>query len=310
MRAKVVMIEAGSADQGQRIDNYLFKYFKRVPKSRIYRAIRGGEVRINGKRVKAVYKLIEGDVIRVPPIQQAVDDGDEAQLIIGQKEKDDMKARIIYEDDQYIIFNKNSGEAVHKGSGVKMGLIDKFQSVYGKEIYLAHRLDKDVSGCIMLTKNREAKKEIQAVWGTNKVEKKYWALVFLDSNTNKKEGDVFDIKLSLRSESGKMQNASSEIRILEVLAGYALLEVNLKTGRKHQIRRHLSESGMPIVGDCKYGNFKEKKSLSKSNIKVRLMLHARSLKIDAERSVSVLAEISEDFNSVCMLLRQKNRFSC
>ncbi|MEC8882509.1 MAG: RluA family pseudouridine synthase [Pseudomonadota bacterium] len=307
MRAKVVMIEAGNADQGQRIDNYLFKYFKRVPKSRVYRAIRGGEVRINGKRVKAVYKLIEGDVIRVPPIQQAVDDGDEAQLIIGQKEKDDMKARIIYEDDQYIIFNKNSGEAVHKGSGIKIGLIDKFQCVYGKEIYLAHRLDKDVSGCIMLTKNREAKKEIQAVWGTNKVEKKYWALVFLDSNTNKKEGDVFDINLSLKSENGKMQNARSEIEVLEVCSGYALLEVSLKTGRKHQIRRHLSESGMPIVGDCKYGNFSENKSFVKNNGEGRLMLHARSLKIDKKDGVFCIAEISKDFNMVLKLLGLKNK---
>lgn len=302
MKNSVMWVNVEDEDQGQRIDNYLMKHFKGVPRSRVYRSIRSGEVRVSSRRIKAAYKLARGDCIRVPPwYHQSELRGDQGVKLSAGKKKSYME-RVIYEDSRLLVINKPVGEAVHSGSQVVCGLIEQLQSIYGKNLYLVHRLDKDVSGCLMLAKGRAVKAEIQNIWSTEKVEKKYWAVVFLQSeslqkNLFKNQSMVLDSSLS--TENGCLQAAVTRIHVLKINDSYAWLEVALETGRKHQIRRHLANADMPIVGDNKYGCFVKNKVLKKTfGLNPGLMLHARSLSITRTDVLSLQAEPDRNFEKI------------
>lgn len=259
-------------DDGQRVDNYLLKIAKGVPKSRVYRAIRSGEVRVNKKRVKQNQRLVENDILRVPPL--TVKEWSGRAVVLAEWERKKIQQSILAEEGDYIFINKPAGISVHSGTGESVGLIDRVQAFYADSLYLVHRLDRDVSGCLMIAKNRKGLVEIQNVWNSHLVNKIYHAIVFYDGREFEKI-----ITSDIMSKAGKRQQAKTVIKVLEAYSGYLLLEVQIETGRKHQIRKHLSGVGLPIVGDEKYGDFRKNRSSLVGGGCPGLMLHAHEISI-------------------------------
>jgi 23S rRNA pseudouridine955/2504/2580 synthase len=267
-KAKWVVV--GEEGEAQRIDNFLLRELKGVPKSHVYRVLRSGEVRVNSGRVKPDYRLRIGDKVRIPPVR------------VG--EKPTVKLRpldlpINYEDDALLVVDKPSGVAVHGGSGVSFGVIESLRAArpQAKFLELAHRLDRDTSGLLILCKKRSALVELHRMLREGEVGKVYLAVV----------KGVAKKRLELRESLHKYVTASGERRVAVQPEGvkaftkarklkdngeFSLLEVELLTGRTHQIRVHLAHAGHPIVGDDKYGDFALNREL-----KQRLLLHAARL---------------------------------
>ena len=252
-------IEIDENHDGQRIDNYLISYYKGVPKSRIYKAIRKGEVRINKKRIKQTDRIHQGDFVRVPPLKTA-----ENKLVILDKNKLDLSwldAAILYEDEGLMAINKPAGLAVHGGSGVKASLVDYLKVIRPNQyLKLVHRLDKATSGCILIAKNRQALLDLQQLFKDKKVQKHYVALAVgqmkkgectVRSYLSKVRHGESGVKI-IETADGKL--AISHIRIREIGRTLTLLDVKIETGRMHQIRVHCQSKKVPILGDEKYGN--------------------------------------------------------
>ena len=256
-------------DAGQRLDNFLSARYKTVPKSRIYRAIRKGEVRVNKSRAKQTLRLAVGDVVRVPPMAVF-----ESVPMLGDVENP--SPDVIYQDDNYMIVNKPPGVPVHSGSKFHRGVIDAICACYGDSLRLVHRLDKDVSGCLVVAKNRQSLLSLQRLWSTNAVKKIYHAVVFYDEFP-----EFTQIDTDLKTESGRMQSAKTEFVVLDRHSSFLLLEVHLHTGRKHQIRRHLSSVGLPIIGDKRYGDFTRNRRFA-SVLPKSIGLHARKITLDID----------------------------
>ena len=286
---------------GQRLDNYLQRELKGVPKSRIYRIIRKGEVRINGKRVQASTRLVAGDKLRVPPIRKSIKSP-------TRQVKLNLEKTIIYENNIIIIINKPAGIAVHGGSGISMGVIETLRANYPTKssLELVHRLDRDTSGCLMIAKNRRYLKALQvALRSTSVINKHYRAIVH--GNWPRRLGSIeapiaknvlsSGERISRVSESGKV--AKTEFNVLARGAGLTLLAVKAITGRTHQIRVHCSHAKHPIVGDTKYGDSDEDKRLAQILGFSRLLLHAERLEVPA----------IEDFPGFCVKAPQGERFS-
>ncbi len=288
---------------GQRIDNYLTSRLKGLPKSRLYRLLRKGEVRVAKKRIKPDYRLQAGDEIRLPPLR--LSEESHAKPISVERTADLMR-RIIFEDDRWIILNKPSGMAVHGGSGVSFGVIEAMRhaciaenktsaavAAAGK-LELAHRLDKDTSGCLVLSKRPSALKTFHTLLRAGEVEKIYWALVRGHWPAHLKKIDAplqkFELKSGERmvavNEEGK--EALTEFKILKRYADTTLLEVTLRTGRTHQIRVHTAHAGYPVVGDEKYGDKIFNKQMRASGCK-RLFLHASKLRFVVPEPKQVIA---------------------
>jgi len=264
---------------GQRLDNYLLRELKGVPKSRIYRIIRKGEVRINGKRVSANCRLVAGDDLRIPPVRVGVKKVYDNPLKSIEK-------TIIYENELILVINKPIGIAVHGGSGVSMGVIESIRAVIpGSDRWeLAHRLDRDTSGCLMIAKNRQYLKLIQAALRErNQIGKYYRAIVHGQWSKRKILIEAPIIKNTLRSgermsrvsDGGKA--SSTGFRLLHSNGEHSLLEVEAITGRTHQIRVHCGYAGFPVVGDSKYGDEAGDKLLKQRLGVRRLLLHADHL---------------------------------
>lgn len=267
-------IDEGSCDQ--RIDNFLCKYLKGVPKSHIYRILRSGEVRVNKKRVDQTYRLQLDDHVRIPPVRVA-----EAQ------DRDYVPALefpILYEDDALLVIDKPSGVAVHGGSGVSFGIIEQLRSArpQAKFLELVHRLDRETSGVLLLAKKRSALISLHEQMRDGKNDKRYLCLVL---------GKWQNIKQHVKLPLHKFNTQNGEKRVMVREDGqashtifalqkswpeFSLLEAQLKTGRTHQIRVHLSHLGFPIAGDDKYGDFARNKELIKQGLK-RMFLHAHSI---------------------------------
>lgn len=264
-------------EDGQRIDNYLFKTLKGIPKSHIYRILRSGEVRVNKKRIDQTYRLQTGDTIRIPPIKTA-----------EREEKHIPSARfdILYEDGSILVINKPAGVAVHGGSGVSFGVIEQLRAMRPQERFLelVHRLDKETSGILVLAKKRSALTRLHEQIREGTVDKRYQALV---------HGNWKNQRQHIRLPLQKYHTADGERRvrvakdgqtshtIFNVLKHYpdfTLLEAELKTGRTHQIRVHLASSGFVIAGDDKYGNYELNRQLQKGkkgeDALKRMFLHA------------------------------------
>lgn len=272
---------------GQRIDNYLQKILKGVPKSHIYRILRSGEVRINSRRVDATYRLQTGDKLRLPPLRTAVP----AAKPAPGTGKAVVTGKVLLEDDDLLILDKPGGVAVHGGSGVSRGVIEQLRLARPqlRFLELVHRLDRDTSGVLMLAKKRAALTGLHAQLREGRVRKHYQALVIGKWTDAKRKVELGLHKYVSSSgerrvvvdEEGKA--AETIFRLVKKLPGFSLLDAELKTGRTHQIRVHLSHIGFPIAGDDKYGDFGANKLLASQGLK-RMFLHAASLEFSHPRS--------------------------
>jgi 23S rRNA pseudouridine955/2504/2580 synthase len=272
----VTWLEVGEEAEGQRIDNFLLHVAKGVPKSHIYRILRSGEVRVNKGRVAVEYRLKVGDVVRVPPIRiaQAPD-----QALVPAREFE-----IVFEDDAMIIVNKPAGVAVHGGSGVSFGVIEQLRRARpeARLLELAHRLDRDTSGLLIVAKKRSALTRLHDQFREGAIAIRYLALVkgvwrnplqHVRAPLLKYLTDGGERRVSVDPEG---KESHSIVRLQKQWRDFSLVEVELKTGRTHQIRVHLAHLGYPIAGDDKYGDFALNKALQKMGLK-RMFLHAARL---------------------------------
>jgi len=248
-------------DAGQRLDNYLFKIAKGVPKSHVYRIIRGGEVRINRKRVDATYRIMAGDEVRMPPLRVAA-----PRPMSGVRPA---QFPVLFEDEHILVINKPAGVAVHGGSGVSFGVVEQLRAhglqtrPNGAFLELVHRLDRDTSGLLMLAKKRSALTALHEAMREGRVDKRYLALV-AGHWPNARQHVKAPLEKYLINNGERRVRVSADgmpahtiFSLRERLGPYSLLEAELKTGRTHQIRVHLAHLGFPIVGDDKYGDHVE-----------------------------------------------------
>ena len=262
---------------GQRLDNYLIKLLKGVPKSRIYRIIRKGEVRVNKGRKKADYKLKAEDLIRIPPIRTST----EKEIKPSQSLLKLLENAVLYEDKGMLIINKIHGMSVHGGSGISVGIIEALKSQYKEPIELVHRLDRATSGCLILAKKRSVLKSLHSQLVNHQLEKRYTALV---KDTWSKKKHTIDAPIYQNSRYSVIDSKGKDslshfhpIKNFELGEFNAsLVEVSIETGRTHQIRVHAKFAGHPVAQDDKYGDaafdqFMKKKGLN------RLFLHAKTL---------------------------------
>lgn len=276
--------EISSEEEGQRLDNYLIRILKGVPKSHIYRIIRGGEVRVNKKRAQVNSRLHTGDRVRIPPIRLA----ESKEIFVGDGLAKKLKECIIFEDACFLVINKPRGIAVHGGSGLSLGVIEALRKTRQDLTYLEliHRLDKETSGCLLLAKKRSTLRAMHALLEARAIQKTYWALLThrwegkkqvivraaLEKNILKSGERVVSVK-----EEGKASETGFEL--LENYHQSCWVEASPKTGRTHQIRVHSAHLGHVIVGDKKYGALAgEVEGIDNSNN--RLYLHARSVQFE------------------------------
>ena len=290
----VSLITVAEHEAGQRLDNYLIKILKGVPKSHIHRIIRAGEVRLNKKRCKPDSRIQTGDLLRIPPVRTAEkqrSSENRAQAVPARE------FTIIYEDDALLVIDKPAGTAVHGGSGVSFGVIEQIRRARPEARYLelVHRLDKDTSGLLMIAKKRSALVKLHEAIRNDHPKKIYLAL-----GVGKLPNDSFHVKLPLFKYTGaqgeKMvrvsedgQSAHTIFRVLNRfsddllhqvgLSHLTLVQATLKTGRTHQIRVHLQSQQCPIAGDERYGDYQANKRLQKLGLK-RMFLHAAELHLD------------------------------
>ena len=279
VHTKVRKIGIDAEQAGQRIDNFLRRELPGVPKGRLYRILRRGEVRVNGGRIRAEYKLQEGDEVRVPPARVRAP---------GDAPADDLAARmaerIVFEDKKLLVIDKPSGVAVHGGSGISHGVIELMRHARPEltDLSLVHRLDRETSGCLVMAKRRSALRELHARFRDGVVEKNYLALVVGDWQygeqlidkpllvENRKGGERHVIV----SKGGK--SARTRVALSRTFGKYSLLLCAPQTGRTHQIRVHLQALEFPILGDERYGDQAENRLAKKFGLK-RLFLHAQSI---------------------------------
>lgn len=281
-KKSVVYLVVEEEDQGQRLDNYLLRHYKGVPKSHIYRVVRSGEVRVNSKRCEVTYRIQVGDQVRVPPMRVAI--RSESDVEKAAKERTELP--FIYEDGALLAINKPAGIAVHGGSGVSFGVIESLrqQRPLAKFLELAHRLDRDTSGLLLIGKKRSALNALHDMFreAGQVADKRYLILV-----KGRWMNPLQQVKLPLYKyllDSGERRvrvdpEGKPSYTIFRLLARwqrFSLLEGQLKTGRTHQLRVHLAHLGYPILGDEKYGDFPLNKALFKEGLK-RMALHAYSM---------------------------------
>lgn len=264
-------------DDGQRIDNYLFRTCKGVPKSHIYRILRSGEVRVNKKRIDQTYRLQKGDTIRIPPIKVAERE---------EKHVPGASFDILYEDDSILVINKPAGVAVHGGSGVSYGVIEQLRAARpnAKFLELVHRLDKETSGILVLAKKRSALVKLHEQIREGTIDKRYQALVKGNWKNPRQHVKLPLLKYHTADGERRVRVDASGLashtvfNVLKRFPEFTLLEAELKTGRTHQIRVHLASSGHVIAGDDKYGDFELNREIQKGkkgeDALKRMFLHA------------------------------------
>lgn len=288
----VTQIVVDESGDGQRIDNFLAKKLKGVPKSHIYRILRSGEVRVNKGRINASRKLQIDDVVRVPPIRLATKTD---AHIDAKTVKPKFKDVVIYEDDAMLALNKPAGIAVHGGSGISRGVIEqlRIERPQAKFLELVHRLDRDTSGILFIAKKRQALLALHQAIRDNKTDKRYLILVVGEWHAPKQKVTLFLNKYVLQSGERRVrvideekealpdsaQHSETVFYLKQAYEGYSLLEAKLVTGRTHQLRVHLSHLGFPIVGDDKYGSYEHNKKMHKQGLK-RMFLHAAETKLN------------------------------
>ena len=299
----VTWFEVDEHQDGQRIDNFLFSRLKGVPKSRIYRLIREGQVRVNKKRIKAETKLAIADQIRVAPIRY--EQKDESAAPISDKVANGLLARVIYEDEGLMVVNKPSGIAVHGGSGVAYGLIEGLRAATGKKyLELIHRIDRDTSGLVMISKKRSVLKSLQDMLREHKIKKTYAAVVkgnvaldrqLIDAPLHRYELANGERRVCVSPKEGK--EAKTQLNVQERFMHATLVYASPLSGRTHQIRVHGLSIGHPLVGDEKYGH----ETGYNGPKPRRLCLHAMRLEIPGYAMIE--APLPEDMQSLVAQLR-------
>lgn len=281
-KARVEIIE----DQaGQRIDNYLHGLLSNVPKSRVYKMLRSGEVRVNGGRKKPVYRLQQGDRVRIPPHHAGPE---RAPSFISDDVLVQLTDAILFEDSDLLVVDKPAGLAVHGGSGVSFGLIEAMRRIRGERLELAHRLDRDTSGVLLMAKRRAALQALHEAIRSGTMSKRYRLIVH-----GRWPKDLGSVRLPLRkyqTQSGERRVAvaadgkpsETRFQLLERGAEASLLDADLLTGRTHQIRVHAQASGHPIIGDTKYASDAQSRHSNRLGIN-RLCLHAAEVILPWDR---------------------------
>lgn len=300
----------------QRLDNYLLKICKGVPKSHLYRIVRSGEVRVNGKRVEVSYRLQAGDILRLPPIRVAQS---RDEVLAGAELKAELP--ILYEDEALLVIDKPAGIAVHGGSGVSFGVIEALrrQRPQARFLELAHRLDRETSGILLVGKKRSALTALHDMFregglgGGRGADKRYLVLVkgrWMDPLRHARQPllkyllDSGERRVRVSPE-GKPSHTI--FRLLARWQNFSLLEAELKTGRTHQIRVHLADLGYPIAGDEKYGDFETNRLLARSGLK-RMFLHAWKMRFThplKDEGLELEAPVPESLKSFVDLLAQR-----
>ncbi|MGC1853782.1 MAG: 23S rRNA pseudouridine(955/2504/2580) synthase RluC [Candidatus Aquirickettsiella sp.] len=294
---------------GQRLDNFLMSRLKGLPKSRLYRIIRKGELRINKKRVKPDYRLQEGDVIRIPPLRLAPA---VTKNSLNIKLAALLEKAIIFEDTHFLALNKPSGIAVHGGSGIHLGVIESLRLLRPqlKFLELVHRLDRDTSGCLLLAKKSSTLKELHALLRSGEIKKTYIALVagHWPKSLLKVDAPLYKNQLQSGERIVRVQtggkNSLTEFSVQHYYAESTLIAAMPITGRTHQIRVHAQFAKHPIIGDEKYGDKEINKKMRQLGCK-RLFLHASQLEFtlpSIEKTIMLKAELPEDLNQVLTCL--------
>jgi 23S rRNA pseudouridine955/2504/2580 synthase len=305
----VRMVKVPEDRDGQRLDNFLLLQLKGAPRSLVYKLVRSGQVRINGKRAKADSRLAGGDEVRIPPVK--LNEAGEARPV-PKGLLDRLAASIVFEDKAILAVNKPSGLATHGGSGISHGLIESLRALRpGEPLELVHRLDRDTSGVIIIAKKRSALLELQALMRAGEDDegpgKRYLALLVgrvpngtltVDAPLQKSvmQGGERQVRVD---PAGKP--SVSHFKVLERRGGHSFCEVRIETGRTHQIRVHAAHLGHPIAGDDKYGDPEVNKRLAQQVGLKRLFLHAASIEFSLEQGKTpylVNAPLSDDLTTV------------
>lgn len=300
---------------GQRLDNFLFRQLKGVPKTHVYRIVRSGEVRVNKGRAQAETKLNEGDVLRLPPIRVATPSTPALDAAVLHGKTHSTKFMVLFEDEAFMALHKPAGVAVHGGSGIEFGVIEQLRLTRPTERFLelVHRLDRDTSGVLLVAKKRSALRALQDQFRQRETGKTYLSLVKGAWPSKLKVIDQFLHKYLLPDGERRVSVVDSQhpdamrsITLVERLThwqpcldlqqGASLLKVTIKTGRTHQIRVHLAHAGHVIAGDDKYGDFEWNRQLSKLGHK-RMFLHAWQLSLQhpvTHKTMSIRADLPNE----------------
>ena len=295
---KVRKIRIDTEQAGQRIDNFLRRELPGVPKGRLYRLLRRGEVRVNGGRIRAEYKLQEGDEVRVPPARiRAPGDAPSAGLVAK------IADRVLFEDKRLLVIDKPTGIAVHGGSGISHGVIELLRHARPdlRDLSLVHRLDRETSGCLVLAKRRSALRDLHARFREGVVEKNYLGLVIGDWQLGEQ---LIDKPLLVQHRKGGERHvvvssggksAQTRVQLSRTFGKYSLLQCSPQTGRTHQIRVHLQYLGFPLAGDERYGDEEENRRAKKFGLP-RLFLHAQSIAFpdDSGNELHFTSPLAED----------------
>jgi len=304
--AGVSYVEAAPGDAGQRLDNFLARALKGVPRTHVYRLLRKGEVRVNSRRAKPDQRLAAGDRIRLPPVRRApVDAAPRVPLALQTL----VKAAILYEDDDLIVFNKPAGLAVHGGSGMSHGLIEVLRALRpdARELDLVHRLDRETSGCLVVAKHRAALRDLHRQFREGAAEKRYLALLLGRWNLGRKRIDLAlatderrsgERHVAVRATGSPAVSSFAPVQFFGTLA--SLVEVGLDTGRTHQIRVHAAYAGHPVAGDEKYGDAEGNASLRELGL-TRMFLHSSVIGLTrpgTQEPIQISAPLGDDLRAV------------
>ncbi len=304
-KTDVKQVVISSDQSGQRIDNFLQRELSGIPRSRIYQMLRKGEVRVNKGRIKQTYKLQAGDTVRIPPIfsEQA-----KTVPVVSESLASILSEAVLYEDDALMILNKPSGLAVHGGTGQKLGLIEAIRVLQpeNQKLELVHRLDKETSGCLLLAKNMQSLRQVHEDMKSGKVTKLYTALLAgrLERNRVKVNKPLARSKqragerLVGIDEQGK--DSVSIFKTKQFYRDATLVEVELLTGRTHQIRVHSASLGHPVVADSKYGDKAINDAYRKRGLR-RLFLHASGLQLRSPangKKLKIHAPLDQQLESI------------
>ena len=273
----VKIVEVNSDNNDRRLDNFLISILKDLPKSKIYKIIRKGEVRVNSSRAKPDYKIKKGDLIRIPP---NLDIPKNSKKFIKPELINKFKDNIIYEDKNYLIINKKSGISVHGGTKNFIGIIDILREIHGENIDLCHRLDKYTSGCLVFGKNKQSVKHFNELLKKRDIKKTYIAIL----KGNLKKNLIVDSPVY--KNKNKIKKSISSFKKIKNLKGCSLARIQISTGRTHQIRIHAASINHPIIFDDKYGDVTFNNKLGK-NLNKNIALHSQQIEFTDQFSKSI-----------------------
>lgn len=307
-------VDIATDEAGQRVDNFLMRVLRNVPRSRVYRLLRRGEVRVGGKRAKPDQRLKAGDRVRLPPVRM-----DEAPIVpaLPASQRERLQRAVIFEDKNLIVIDKPAGIAVHGGSGVSLGVIEALRAERPREtLELVHRLDRDTSGCLLIARTRKALRELHALIRDGAMEKKYLALVRGSWQLGEKTINVPLATHHRKSGERHVRAAAHGKESISVFkpaqffgARATLMEIDIHTGRTHQIRVHAQHAGHPVAGDDKYGDVAFNAQMRGAGLE-RLFLHAHSIAFEWPVSATPAhfsAPLSDDLKAVLNSLQSGSR---